>query len=762
MMTKPIATAGLAGLLGLGLVGCLEPDAGVVATYSLHPDQSDVQWPGGVVPFAVTPSFTNSPDLMSSLVAAQDFYGQVSKLVFVQDQSLLTAIDKPGIVYSISPESKSDKCPGGITTLRTNSNDEPSGSNIAMCATSGRQTTLHETGHALGFAHEQSRPDRDKHVLCHAENMDPKQLEMCGTDAAHPNVRLGSGVTWAECVADPCNLSPQFRRVPGSPTVYGDYDLASMMEYPSGFFSIDPDKVTLTKKSADPAAQCNGEPGDCIPSPNDLSIGDINTLLQLYEEPLQANASGAAFGTSIAVGDFDGDGFDDVAVGAPGAASAGKVTGAIFLYKGTPGRRTITGTSIGPTDWTTNLVPWKVLHPSDFGKSGQEDEQFGASLKALDLSGHSLTADNHKVLDLAIGAPGRDRGVGAVYVAYGHEYKQKNPNGMFGMSTATLGLQTLGADLPPTYYPESAFSTTTSTSDHFGAAIAGANFDTDDLNELAIGAPGANRVALLKHASGATTMTLRKMVVPAHSLFVRDFGRSLTTIDLDGDGKSDLVVGAPMSDEVTVNTGAVFAFTSMNAFLETDSTIGPSPESQAWFGSSLAAGHYFANGAAQIAIGAPGRGGVGRVFVYQWSGGFSATPQQIGQTIVSGETAASGDRFGAALRTARLHGGSHDDLVVGVPGKSSNTGAALALTATTTAFTGGIVVAHPPVSGTGFGGALSSGDLDNDGNVDLIIGAVGESPTGAAGGAITARQGSANGLTNLSLWRFPAFKLEQN
>ena len=101
-----------------------------------------------------------------------------------------------------------------------------------------------------------------------------------------------------------------------------------------------------------------------------------------------SNTAMDAFGTSLAAGDFDGDGVLDLAIGAPGESSgSGAVYVAYLHFNGT------------------------VKSSVNIPNSNTAMDAFGTSLAAGDFDGDG-------VLDLAIGAPGESSGSGAVYVAY--------------------------------------------------------------------------------------------------------------------------------------------------------------------------------------------------------------------------------------------------------------------------------------------------------------------------------------------------------
>jgi hypothetical protein len=106
----------------------------------------------------------------------------------------------------------------------------------------------------------------------------------------------------------------------------------------------------------------------------------------------------AAFGSAIAIGDFDADGVKDVAVGAPNNQfvlpdNAGMVR--VFAH--------VVPTGIGQEE-ASFTVPSTLLIQSDLGiETSELNDRFGASLASKDFNGDGAA-------DLAIGAPGESSG----------------------------------------------------------------------------------------------------------------------------------------------------------------------------------------------------------------------------------------------------------------------------------------------------------------------------------------------------------------
>ena len=167
-------------------------------------------------------------------------------------------------------------------------------------------------------------------------------------------------------------------------------------------------------------------------------------------DPDWPHARADYFGRHMAVGDFDGDGRDDVAVTADGATyDGGAQAGAVAVMTG---------------GWD-GLRSWRVLGQESLSVGNSEPmDRFGRSIAAGDFDGDGID-------DLAIGidevVPGRTKRPGYAVIAYG---------GRNGMGRAHWITQhAVGAD---------------EDGDRFGTAFAAADLDGRGRDELIVGAPG--------------------------------------------------------------------------------------------------------------------------------------------------------------------------------------------------------------------------------------------------------------------------------
>lgn len=109
-----------------------------------------------------------------------------------------------------------------------------------------KQTTFHELGHLLGLQHEHTRPDRDNYVIVNFDNIYEKQWD-------------------------------QFTKREGY--VCGEYDLVSIMHYPSYWSSKDGNSPAILTIE-----------GEEIPTNYELSEGDIKTIQSLYQSEIEKRA----------------------------------------------------------------------------------------------------------------------------------------------------------------------------------------------------------------------------------------------------------------------------------------------------------------------------------------------------------------------------------------------------------------------------------------------------------------------------------------
>jgi hypothetical protein len=372
---------------------------------------------------------------------------------------------------------------------------------------------------------------------------------------------------------------------------------------------------------------------------------------RLFTQPVSAVEAGDGFGDVLAAGDFDNDGFADLAVGAPfEAVGSRRQAGAVSVLYGSAAGLSTSGAQ------TFIQV----------GGSGAEaEDRFGDALAAGDFNSDGFA-------DLAVGAPQEDVGsqlehAGAVSVLYGSAA---------GLATSSSQLFTDPAGVE--------FAA------QFGAALAAGDFDNDGFADLGVGVPfenvggitSAGAVSVL-YGSGAGlgTAGAQSFSQPVSAVEDTDlFGYSVAAGDFNGDGFADLGVGAPEEFVGSIReAGAVSALYGSGAglgtagaqtFTQPVSAVEPGDG----FGAVVAGGDLNNDGFAELVVSAVGENvgtkqGAGAVSVLYGTAGRLTTSGAQTFTQVGGAVEA-GDEFGSALATGDFDHDGVGDLAAGAAGEA--------------------------------------------------------------------------------------------
>lgn len=382
------------------------------------------------------------------------------------------------------------------------------------------------------------------------------------------------------------------------------------------------------------------------------------------DETFLGPSAGSFFGYSLSnAGDVNGDGYQDIIVG---AYAVNSTTGIVYIYYG--------GNVLNNT---ADVTLYGAASNSYFGESVS-----GAG----DVNGDGYS-------DVIVGATNYSTGTGRAYIYFGGSDMDNN------------------ADITMTGVDEY---------NYFGIVSSAGDLNGDGYSDVMVGASGYNSNTGITYIYFGGNSMNNVVDVTLYGFYAGErFGSSVSSGDFNGDGYSDLIVGANGYSSYKGRAYIYFGGRTMDILSDVVLT---GEFADDYFGSMVrSAGDVNNDGFSDVIVGAYGHNSFsGKAYLYFGS------PLMDNTADVTFTNSIGSFLFGTMVSSAGdINGDGFSDVMVGNPSSGLNS------SSKTFIYFGGSImnteadIILPGESNSNFGSSGAAADINNDGLSDVIIGAYG-------------------------------------
>ncbi len=487
-----------------------------------------------------------------------------------------------------------------------------------------------------------------------------------------------------------------------------------------------------------------------------LYYGSASGLAPTAAWTYSSTQGGSELGRAVASADVNGDGYRDIVVGEPYFDTATTDVGRVLVFLGSgSGPATTpawTGTGaqawefygfavagVGDTDgdgYDEVLAGAPYYDEGEYVDVGRARLHFGSaagvSSRNVFLSGlfticglYDCRRDESSYFGFALSAVGDTTGDGLSDFAIGHPYRDAS-YAAAGSDEGLVDIFAGDADGTPWRF---ATLPGEDEGDNFGRAVGAAgDVDGDGRADLLVGAPNANSL-IFPYANGGalyavctTTRGIPGICAEYRGAPGDRLGIAVATAgDVDKDGFADALAGAHLDDTGSVvDDGSVRFYRGAHAEIAAHAATRYYRQGEPGFGATLAAADVDGDGRDEVLVGQP-----------YWTGSTPASVLVEGSDDTTISSVQSNDRFGFALANAGdINGDGRDDVVVGAPSWNGSVSAAGAVAAyygrlggfpASMTFDDADWHAFGDADHRSFGTSVAGGDVTGDGHADVLV-----------------------------------------